>query len=124
MNNVQLPFLVEGILILAAALFGFLLRAKGKPYGKVKVVIHLFFFLWFTTGYGFIVYSLSAASLTALTWTFVIVMGLAVAAQLVTGIVMLVTKTVGKTLPKIHLTSALLLFLCDLGAFLTTGTRS
>ena len=42
MNTTQLPFLVEGILIVTAGIFGALLGSAGKPYGKVKLVIHLF----------------------------------------------------------------------------------
>ena len=49
------PYIVEGIIILACAVFGFLLEKKGKPYGKVKLISHLFFFLWFSLGYYFIV---------------------------------------------------------------------
>jgi hypothetical protein len=37
------PFIVEGILILASAVFGFLLGRTGKPYGKVKLIFHIFF---------------------------------------------------------------------------------
>lgn len=33
MNATQLPFLVEGILILACMIFGILLGRAGKPYG-------------------------------------------------------------------------------------------
>ena len=42
MNAAQLPFLVEGIIMLMAGIFGILIGKAGKPYGKVKVVFHLF----------------------------------------------------------------------------------
>jgi hypothetical protein len=41
MNTTQFSFLGEGILILATMIFGALLGRAGKPYGKVKLVIHL-----------------------------------------------------------------------------------
>ncbi len=122
MNNIQLPFLVEGILILAAAGFGLLLRRKGKPYGKGKLVVHLFFFLWFATGFGFILYALSAAQISVVAWGVVTLMGLAVVTQLVSGLVLLFVKSTAKSLPRIHLTSAIVMFVCDVAAFFLTGS--
>ena len=87
MNTAQLPFLVEGILMLTAGTFGILLGRAGKPYGKVKLVVHLFFVLWFSVGFGFITYGiLTMSSATKGIWIPVAVMGLAILTQLVTGI--------------------------------------
>jgi hypothetical protein len=119
--NTQLPFLVEGVLILAAMTFGILLDRKGKPYGKVKLVIHLFFALWFTVGFCFILYGLSKGAATRVVWVPVDVMGLTILIQLVTGIVMLTSKKAGMPFPKIHLFSAIVLLVSDICAFILTG---
>ncbi len=123
MNPAQLPFLVEGILILVAMTFGILLSRKGKPYGKVKLAVHLFFFVWFTTGFGFILHGLSKGSVTNVTWIPVSLMGLTIMTQFVSGIVMIASRKAGKVTPKIHLASALVLLSSDTCAFFITGFR-
>jgi hypothetical protein len=124
MNTTQLPFLVEGILILASMIFGILLHRAGKPYGKVKLVIHLFFFIWFFVGFAFILYGLFTIEVMKVIWIPVIMMGLMILTQLVTGILMIAFKKAGKALPTIHVISAILLFLSDICAFIITGHRS
>jgi len=121
MNPVQLPFLVEAVLIAVTILLGFLLRKSGKPYGKWKLVGHIFFYLWFTTGYGFIASTLRTPGTGIATWILVVAMGLAILVQLATGVAMIGTKTPVKILPKVHLVAAIVLLIADLGAFLTTG---
>ncbi len=125
MNSTQLPFLVEGILILIAGIFGILLHRSGKPYGKVKLVVHLFFVLWFSVGFGFITYAiLTMSSATKGIWIPVAVMGLAILTQLVTGILMLASKKAIASLPNVHLFSASVIALCDVCAFIMAGFRS
>jgi hypothetical protein len=121
MNATQLPFLVEGILMVTAIIFGIMLSKAGKPYGKVKVVIHLFLYTWLTVGFGFIF----AGTLKAMTVILVpvILFGLAVLTQPVTGIMMMVSKKTGKVLPRIHLVSAILMVLSDICAFIVAGAR-
>lgn len=122
MNNTQLPFLAEGLLVLAAAVFGFLLDRRGKPFGPVKVIIHLFFFAWFSVGFGFIFAGVLSAKTTAGIPALVAVMGAMILAQLATGIVMLASKRVGKALPMVHLASAIVLLLADVTAFFLAGS--
>ncbi len=124
MNATQLPFLVEGILILGTMLFGILLNRGRKPYGKVKLVIHLFLFIWLTAGFVFILYGLFTINVIKMTWIPVAMMGLMILTQLVTGILMLASKKAGKALPMIHLLSAILMVLSDICAFIITGLRS
>ena len=124
MNTTQLPFLVEGILILATTLFGIFTGRAGKPYGRVKLSIHLFFYLWFTVGFAFIVYSLLTINPAIITWVPVAMMGLMILTQLVTGILMLANRIDRKTLPAIHIVSTSLLFLSDICAFFIIGNRS
>jgi hypothetical protein len=125
MNNTQLPFLVEGILMVTAGTFGILLGRAGKPYGKVKLVVHLFFVLWFCAGFGFIAYGiLTMSSATKGIWIPVAIMGLAILTQLVTGIPMLASKKALMAFPKVHLFSAILMVLSDICAFIMTGLRS
>ena len=121
MNTTQLPFLVEGILMATAIVFGILLGKAGKPYGKVKVVIHLFLYTWLTVGFGFIF----AGTLKAMTAILVPVtlIGLAVLTQPVTGIIMMSSKKAGKVLPRIHVVSAILMVLSDICAFILAGAR-
>ena len=124
MNNSQLPFLVGGILILATMVFGILLSRKGKPYGKVKLIIHLFLFAWFSVGFGFILYGLITMNSTKVIWIPVGLMGLAILVQLVIGVLMMTFRKVGKALPMIHLISAILLVLSDIFGFIIAGLRS
>ncbi len=124
MNTTQLPFLVAGILMLTAGIFGILLDRAGIPYGKVKLVIHLFLFAWLTVGLAFISYGiLTMSSATKGIWIPVAVMDLAILTQLVTGILMLVSKKAGMVFPKIHLFSAILMVLSDICAFIMAGFR-
>jgi hypothetical protein len=119
MNTTQLPFLVEGILILTAMIFGILLGRAGKPYGKVKLVIHLFLYAWLTVGFVFIF--VGTIKVMTVTLIPVAVMGLGVLTQPVTGILMIAPKKAGKVLPMIHPISAILMVLSDICAFIITG---
>ena len=124
MNTTQLPFLVEEILILASMILGFLLHRAGRPYGKVKLALHFFLFLWFTVGFAFILYGLFALNVTMATWIPVALMCLMILTQLVTGVLMLASKKAGKVLPRIHIISAILLVVSDICAFIITGKPS
>jgi hypothetical protein len=125
MNTTQLPFLVEAILMLIAGIFGILLHRAGKPYGKVKLVVHLFFFLWFAVGYGFISYAIfTTGSAAKGIWVPVAVLGLAILTQMVTGILALASKKAVTALPNIHLSSAILMLLSDICAFIMAGLHS
>lgn len=117
MNAIQLPFLVEAVLLLVAMVLGGFLGRKGKPYGKVKLGFHLFFFLWFTMGYYFIAQGLFTESWTALE-VLVAVMGLALATQLVSGLVLLFRKAAVPWLPIVHGSSAALVLVADLAALI------
>ena len=121
MNATQLPFLVEGILILTTMAIGFLIRRVGKPYGKVKIALHLFLYLWFAVGFAFIVSAPPIHNVSNLTWGFVAVMTLAILTQLGTGTWMLIWKASRKVLPKIHVASAALLLISDVVVFFLTG---
>ena len=118
MNTTQVPFLAEGVLIIIAGIFGILLGRAGKPYGKLKLTFHLFFIIWFSVGFCFIVYGiLTSGSATKGIGIPIAVMGLAILTQLVTGILMLATKKAGMAFPKIHLFSAISMLLSDICAF-------
>ena len=118
MKMTQLPFLVETVLLLVAMALGGWLGRKGKPYGKVKLGFHLFFFLWFTVGYFFIAQVLATAADTPVGIA-VIVMGLALATQIGTGITMLAAKKPLVALPRVHgLSAGLVLLSAVVGFFL------
>jgi hypothetical protein len=121
MNIALAPFIVEGILIIAGAVFGFLLEKKGKPYGKVKLVFHLFFFLWLSVGYSYIL----AGTIKAMSPTLipVIVMGVALLCQVIVGISMLAGKEAGKTLPTIHKVSAIVMVFADICGLIIVAVR-
>jgi hypothetical protein len=124
MNAMQLSFLVEGLLILAAGILGGFLGKKGQPYGKVKLAFHLFFFLWFSVGYYFIAQSLFSYSLESTQRILVIVMGVALLIQLLFGSVMLVQKPKRTWTMLVHGASALLLLVPDIVLFFVTGRPS
>ena len=124
MNQTQIPFLVEALLILVAMVLGILIKSAGKPYGKVKLGIHLFLYLWFSIGFVFILPALPYAKLNAPILAFVALMGLAILTQASTGIWMIASKRPLKILPKIHAISASLLLLSDIMAFILSGINS
>ena len=123
-STAQAPFLVEAVLTGLAAVFGILVGKGGKPYGKVTLLIHLFFYVWLTVGFGFIVYGVSIASATTIVWILLAVMGVTIVIQLVTAVLMLNSEKVGKALPLVHIVSAVLLGLAGIGAFIITGLRT
>lgn len=124
MSATQLPFLVEGFLILIAGILGGLLGKKGQPYGKVKLAFHLFFFLWFSVGYYYIFQSVFSLSVADGIKILVIVMGAALLLQLVIGIVMLVQKPKRTWTALVHGASALLMLVSDIVLFFITGKPS
>jgi hypothetical protein len=124
MSTAQAPFLVAAILTGLASIFGVLVGRGGKPYGKVTLLIHLFFYIWLTIGFGFIVYGVSIASATQIIWIAVTVMGVTIVIQLVTAVLMLNAEKVGKALPLVHIASAAVLGLSEITAFIATGLRS
>ena len=121
MNVASAPFIVEGILALICAGIGLPLWKAGRPYGKAKLVIHLFFFAWLAMGYVFI-FSGGIRSLSALMIP-VALMGLALLMQLVAGISMLASKEANKSLPLVHGISAVVLIAADIGAFVITALK-
>ena len=123
MNHTQIPFLAEFILMTVALIYGILLHRKGKPYGKVKLVVHIFFYVWLTVGYCFITYELAGTNVVNALWIPVVVIGLMIVAQLVTGILAIVFRKVGKVLPNIHLATAIVMILSDICAFIIAGLR-
>lgn len=117
MNQAQIAFLAIGMVILVAVFFGILLDRAKKPYGKLKLVIHLFFVAWLTLG----VVSTLFAKLTMIALIPVGLMGLMILSQLTTGILMLTSTKQGKLLPRIHLSAAILIVLADACAFIISG---
>ncbi|NNM68315.1 MAG: hypothetical protein HKM06_09950 [Spirochaetales bacterium] len=124
MSAMQLPFLVEGLLILIAGILGGFLGKKGQPYGKVKLAFHLFFFLWFSVGYYYIFQSVFSVTVAEGVKILVVVMGAALLTQLVIGVVMLVQKPKRAWTAFVHGGSALLMLLADLVLFVVTGRPS
>jgi len=121
MNLIQLPYLVEGVLILTAALLGGWLGRKGRPYGKVKLGFHLFFWLWLSMGYYYLAQGLFAGNPWTAVEALTAVMGAALAVQIGTGFVLLLAKQRPAALPKVHGVSAALLLTADLGALIAAG---
>jgi hypothetical protein len=121
MNVALAPFIVEGVLIIVCAVFGILLGRVGRPYGKIKLVIHLFFFVWLTIGFVFIF--AGVAKETSPLLIPVTLMGLAILTQLFAGIKMLASKEAGKTIPTIHKVSAIVMLLSDICALIITALR-
>ena len=121
MNATQLPFVVEAVLILVAMVLGGLLGRKPRPYGKVKVSFHIFFALWFTLGYYFIAQGIFSVRLPLATAVSILVMGIALLVQIVSGVVMLSSTARGKRLPVVHGTSATIVLVADVVAFVLAG---
>lgn len=121
MSAALAPFIVEGVLIIVAGVLGILLEKKGKPYGKVKLVLHLCFFLWFALGYYHVFIGTIAAASAVLVP--VAVMGLALIVQLAIGIVMLAAKEVKPAQPTIHKISTLVMLIADVAGLILVALR-
>jgi hypothetical protein len=124
MSTAQAPFLVAAVLTGLTSIFGILVGKGGKPYGTVKLLIHLFFYVWLTFGFGFIVYGVSIASAPKIIWILLAVMGAAIVIQLVTAVLMLNAERVAKGIALVHIASAVVLGLSEIGAFIITGLRT
>jgi p-aminobenzoyl-glutamate transporter AbgT len=121
MNATQLPFLVEGLIIVAAGIFGWFIRRAKKPYRAWKVVVHLFFFAWFSLGYWYVSEGLTFKNYAPLLAVLVIVEGLAIAVQIATGLVLLLSKKSRQRLPAVHLVSAVVMLAADVTALVAAG---
>ncbi len=121
MKQGQLPFLVEAGILLVAMILGAFLGRKAKPYGKVKLGFHLFFFLWFSMGYYFLMQILFTPRVWSGVGIAVAVMGLALVTQVVTGLILLLTKKPNKMLPILHGGSAVVLLIVDVTALFLAG---
>ncbi|MBL8994247.1 MAG: hypothetical protein JNM63_12975 [Spirochaetia bacterium] len=124
MTQVQAPFLVEGILIMVCMIVGYFLSRKGKPYGKVKLVVHLFFFAWLSVGYGYMFHGTFTMDSMRFIRIPVGLMGAFLLVQLTTGIIMLASRIVKKPLVMTHLSSAILALVSVATAFVIVGIRS
>ena len=121
MNAVQVPLVVEAILILVTMTLGTLLGRMKKPYGKVKLPLHLFFAVWFAFGYYFVAQTVWTSQGFSGTGIAVLVMGIALLVQVLTGVRMLVAKW-GPQLPLVHGTSAVLVLVSDAVAYFLSGS--
>ena len=112
MNTEQVQVTVEGVLISATILVGFLLTRGRRPYGKVKLGIHIFLSLWFSTGFGFIAANLPKDHPNPILWIPVAIMGVAIALQWISG-ALLVFGAPTRSRVKMHLVSAFVLLAAD-----------
>lgn len=124
MSQVQAPFLVEAILLLICGVVGYFLSRKGKPYGIVKLVVHIFFFVWLSVGYGYMFHGTFTMPEMHLIRIPVALMGLFLLVQLTTGITMLILNKVKRPLVMTHLFSAIAALASVVTAFFLVGTRS
>ena len=121
MNEEQIPFLVEGVLISISEVFGFFLSRAGKPYSKVKLGFHLFFYTWLSFGYGFISFGYFSRDTMSVIWIPVGIMGLMILIQLATGIIMIARTKVEKLILIIHIISFILMLLSVVCGFVIVG---
>lgn len=80
-----------------------------------------FFFAWFSLGYWFITEGLTFQHLGAVLVGLAAVVGLAIAVQIVTGLVLLFSKKSRQRLPVVHLISAVVMLVSDLAALVAAG---
>ena len=121
MNPALAPLIVEGLLSIVAAAVGVFVGKKGKPYGRVKLAVHVFFFAWLAVGMVFIAMgTLKAMSIVAVP---VAVMVAALLALLVDGVRISFSKDAGKPESAVHKVSAIVMLLADICALLITALR-
>ncbi len=116
MNAMQVPLLVEIVLILTAMVLGFFLFRTKKPYGKVRLAFHVFFAVWFAFGYSFVASSVWLTQGLSGTGIAILVMGAALLVQVATGLGLLVSKA-RLVLAAVHGTSAFLVLISAAVAF-------
>ncbi len=121
MNVTPLQFAVEALIILAAAVVGWFIRRAKKPYRAWKVIVHVFFFAWLFMGYWYITEGLTFQSYKPLLAVLTIAVGVMMAVQFVTGLVMLFSKKSRQRLPAVHLGSAIAVLIFDLAAMVAAG---
>lgn len=121
MNPVQIPFLVEALILVGGGLLGWWLSRKGRPYGKVKAGFHIFFFVWFSVGLGYIATGVFSTGPASAALVPMLVMLAAWMTQVSTGLVLLFGKTAPARLVAVHLWSAAALLLADAAAFVVTA---
>lgn len=124
MSQVQIPFLVEAILIAICIVVGLFLSKKGKPYGLVKLIVHIFFFVWLSVGYGYMFHGTFTMPEMHLLRIPVAFAGLFLVIQLVTGITMLILRKVKRPLVMTHLSSAIAALVSVVTAFFVAGIHS
>ena len=112
MNSVLLKFVVTGLYVLVNGSLGLWIGSKGKPYGKIKIGIHIILSLGVLAGFISIIYELSTLNQPkTLAIIALIVMGLTLLCNLFTGITMALTKDLNKSFPTVHKTSTIVLLL-------------
>ena len=116
MNAVQVPLLVEIVLILTAMALGFFLFQTKKPYGKVRLSFHIFFAVWFAFGYYFVASAVWSAQGWSGTGIAILVMGVALLVQIASGLGLLLSNA-RRVLVAVHATSAFLVLVSAVVAF-------
>jgi hypothetical protein len=107
MESVLNSVVVTAIFIVTNFCVGlFLIHKSGKPYGAVKIIVHITLFVLILAGFIASFYKLQGISLPKLLSTLSLyLMGLTLITNLVTGAVLLVSHTVNQQLASVHKTS-------------------
>jgi hypothetical protein len=115
---------VTGLWVLVAAGIGIWIHRVGKPYGRVKISIHIFLTLFVLAGFVSSFASLSGLGQPRTVATIcLVVLGLALLSGVVAGIRMATSRELDSNLPKVHAVSTALMLLSIIAAAVSVAFR-
>lgn len=119
MDSVLISVIVLGAFIILATIVGFLVGNSGKPYGILKLAIHIMLFLFVTAGLMASIYKLQGVNNNKLFSTISLyIVGLTLLLNLIIGITMVIIKNVNPKLVLIHKLSTLLMAISTIASII------
>jgi hypothetical protein len=108
---------VTGLWVLVVAAIGIWIHRVGKPYGRVKLSIHILLTLFVLAGFISSFVSLSGLGQPSTVATIcLIVLGLALLSVVLVGIRMATSRELESNLPKVHAVSTVVILLSIIAA--------
>jgi hypothetical protein len=113
-----------GLWVLIAAGIGIWLDRVGRPYGRVKIAIHIFLTVFVLAGLVSSFFSLSRLGQpTTVAMICLIVLGMALLSVVAVGIRMVISREPDSRLPTVHTVSTVLILLSIVAAAISVALR-
>ena len=119
MEAVLLKVVVTGLWVLLTGTIGLFLGKKGKPYGKGKLIVHVILLIFVLAGWISCFYELLGIDQPKTgAFVFLCIFGITILTNLVSGVIMIASKELLKTLPITHKISTTVMLLSIVGTAL------